>query len=632
MPGKILILAFVIQGMIYFNGPLAAQMTAQDSSTVDSLLGHAWKMMRKDPQGTLTLLNRIDSLQKSYTPPAKFYKLVYYYGIVYKNLARFDSSEYYLDQYLEHYQKSKNPAYAASAYMAKANLYSDQSLWDKSMQSVSAAIILFEQLKDTSNLIIANSKLGYLLSEVLRTEEAIAYHRRSLQLAQNILDSVEMTIALSNLGLAFQKINRYDSAQWYYSKSKIINEIIQDQEGLIYDHYNLGSVYLSLGKLEEAKAQAQSGIALLQTVPLPDLKSSLNILLADIYLASGKTQQGMSLLEQELKNPHADLSLKKLSESYHSLYRAHLELGQVQPALTWLEKHTRMKDSLLNEQITLQVNNLEAKYNSEKQAREIELLNTQSQLTNVKLKAANTRNILLGLGLLVLTVLALMIYRLWQRTKMQNTQIQKALQEKDILIREIHHRVKNNLQFISSLLNLQARHVHDAQASSVLKEGQNRVKSMALIHQNLYQEKNLTGVETQKYFETLIHNLFQSYNISPQRIKLITEIEALNLDVDTMIPIGLVLNELISNCLKYAFPEDRTGQIVVRLKEEQHSLLLSVTDDGIGMPEQVRENLGRSFGYRLINAFKSQLNAELNIEGKMGTTVTMSIRDYQKVA
>lgn len=628
---KTLILATFFS-LTLVNASLYGQMTARDSSIVDSLLTKSWGMMRKDPQGTLRLLHRIDSFQNSFKPPAKFFKLVYYYGIVYKNLARYDSSEYYLDQYLQHYIKSKNLAYAASAYMAKANLYSDQSLWDKSMHSVTQAIDLFDQLKDTSNLITANSKLGYLLSEVMRAEEAIIYHRHSLQLAEHIKDSVETTIALSNIGLAFQKINQYDSAHIYFLRSKAINELIQDQEGLIYDYYNLGSVYLNLRQLKEAEAQAQAGISLLKAVPLPDLKSSLNILLADIYLASGRIRQGINLLEQELKNTDADLSLKKLSESYFSLYQAHQELGQIQPALTWLEKHTRMKDSLLNDQITSQVNNLEVKYNSDKQAQEIKLLNTQSELTSLKLRAANTRNILFGIGLLVLSVLILLIYRLWQRTKVQNNQIKKALQEKEILIREIHHRVKNNLQFISSLLNLQARHVTDAQASSVLKEGQNRVKSMALIHQNLYQEKNLTGVETQKYFETLINNLFQSYNISPQRIKIVTEIDVLNLDVDTMIPIGLVLNELISNCLKYAFPEDRSGQIIVRLKEEQDALALMVTDDGIGMTAEVRASLGRSFGYRLINAFKSQLNAELDIKSQPGTTVTMSIKDYQKVA
>lgn len=609
-----------------------AQMTKRDSTVVDSLLDKAWAMMRKAPRQTLQLLEQIDSFQNSFSPPAKFYKLVYYYGITYKNLARYDSSEYYLDQYLQHYKKNKNPRYAASAHMAKANLYSDQSLWNKSMDEVTEALNLFSELKDTANLITANSKLGYLLSEILRWEESIRYHQLSLRLAKYIQDSVETSIALSNLGLVFQKTARYDSAQMYYQNSLQINHALGDQEGLLYDYHNLGTLHLLKNQLDVAKLYADSGLALIKKVPLPEVESSLNILLADVYLAQGKTRSGMALLEAELVNPHVDLSLKNLSKSYYSLYQAHLTLGQTTEALRWLEKYSLSKDSLVNEQVTQQVNTLAAQYKSDQQTQEIQLLNTSSELTRLKLKAAQNRNILLGLGLLILGGLALISYRLWQKTKLQNTQIQKSLREKEILIREIHHRVKNNLQFISSLLNLQARHVADAQASSALKEGQNRVKSMALIHQNLYQEKNLTGVETQNYFETLIKNLFQSYNISPQRIKLVTDIDALNLDVDTMIPIGLILNELISNCLKYAFPQEQQGQITVKLKEDGGALLLTVRDDGVGMDEQNRQNLGKSFGYRLIHAFKSQLNAELDIFSAAGTTVKMVIRDYQKVA
>ena len=613
-------------------GHSIAQMTKRDSAVVDSLLDKAWVMMRKDPRQTMQLLKHIDSFQNSFSPPAKFYKLVYYYGITYKNLARYDSSEYYLEHYLQHYKKSKNLRYAASAHMAKANLYSDQSLWNKSMDEVTEALKLFSQLNDTANLITANSKLGYLLSEILRWEEAIRYHHHSLHLAKIVQDSVETSIALSNLGLVFQKMARYDSAYIYYQNSLKINHALGDQEGLLYDYHNLGTLHLLQNQLNVAKLYADSGLALIKKVPLPEVESSLNILLANVYLAQGKTKPGMTLLEAELVNPQADLSLKNLNKSYYSLYEAHLTLGQTTEALRWLEKYSSSKDSLLNEQITQQVNTLAAQYKSDQQVQEIQLLNTSSELNRIKLKAAQNRNILFGFGIFILGGLAIISYGLWQKTKLQNVQIQKSLQEKEILIREIHHRVKNNLQFISSLLNLQARHVTDAQASSALKEGQNRVKSMALIHQNLYQEKNLTGVETQKYFGTLIKNLFQSYNISPQRIKLVTDIDALNLDVDTMIPIGLILNELISNCLKYAFPQEQPGQIKVKLKEDGGALLLTVTDDGVGMDAQHQQNLGKSFGYRLIHAFKSQLNAELDISSGAGTTVKMIIRDYQKVA
>jgi len=219
---------------------------------------------------------------------------------------------------------------------------------------------------------------------------------------------------------------------------------------------------------------------------------------------------------------------------------------------------------------------------------------------------------------------------LYKKTKHQNILISQALKEKDILLKEIHHRVKNNLQFISSLLALQSDHVQDSKALDALQEGQDRVQSMALIHQNLYQDDNLTGVDVQDYFVKLIQNLFDSYNIHPERIKLDLNIQALDLDVDSVIPIGLIVNELVSNSLKYAFPEKRQGQITVSLSEQENELVLTVEDDGIGMDENIMNNLGASFGYKLIEVFKDQLKAEMNLSSDNGTKVEMIIRQFTK--
>lgn len=159
-------------------------------------------------------------------------------------------------------------------------------------------------------------------------------------------------------------------------------------------------------------------------------------------------------------------------------------------------------------------------------------------------------------------------------------------------MKEIHHRVKNNLQIISSLLDLQSLTIQDAQASEAVKESRNRVHSMALIHQNLYNEGNIKGIQIENYINHLAENLFQSYNIQPGKVKLKTDIEQIDLDVDTVIPIGLILNELLSNSLKYAFTNKEAGIILVKLKQLNGSLLLEVKDNGAGFPPRaVQANL-----------------------------------------
>lgn len=211
---------------------------------------------------------------------------------------------------------------------------------------------------------------------------------------------------------------------------------------------------------------------------------------------------------------------------------------------------------------------------------------------------------------------------------MKNEQISKALGDKQFLLKEIHHRVKNNLQVISSLLSLQSRQLEDPKAREAIQSGRNRVKSMVLIHQKLYQDEDLVGVDVVEYIEKLTRSLVESYKIRDTEIKIYTEVDEIKLDVDTIIPIGLILNELISNALKYAFEEDKEGTINVSLKKKEHCITLKVSDDGQGLPETFSIENSKSLGYRLIRAFAEKLKATLTVEHPpAGTTVSMLIRN-----
>jgi len=227
--------------------------------------------------------------------------------------------------------------------------------------------------------------------------------------------------------------------------------------------------------------------------------------------------------------------------------------------------------------------------------------------------------------------MGVMLWRLYQGSTKKNVIISKTLVEKEILLKEIHHRVKNNLQFISSLLGLQTEHVVDEAALDALQEGQDRVQSMALIHQNLYQDENLTGVNVKDYFVKLTQGLMDSYNIHEDNIQMNLIIEDINLDVDTVIPVGLILNEIITNSFKYAFVNMDMGSITIELYEQEGVLHLNIKDDGIGLEDKTKENLGNSFGYRLIEAFAGQLQATLAVDGGSGTSVALAINKYQKV-
>ncbi len=609
-----------------------ASISRKDSVFIDSLLTHAWSSMRSDPRISLVALRGVDSFihtrQALYTSSV----LLYYYGIAYKNLNQFDSSAFYMDKYIEWSLNKKAINRLAPAYMAKANLYSDQNQYDKSMGAVTQSIRYYDELKDTLGIIIANGKMGYLLSETQRLNDAITYHYKALALALDIKDTIEIATAYSNIGLVFEKQLLFDSALFYFKRSEHLSILQQDAYSLSFDRYNIGNILLKQNKLQEATAYltAAHTTAIKSEVPGQIIDSQL--LLATLYLQQNRTKEGIQLMEEILKMYPDEINLKNLVETHHSLQEAYQRTGDLPKAMYYLQNWAMLNDSLLNLEITRQVHQLELGYQTEQKERAIQLLNTTNALAQSNLKAARLQTYGLAVILLVFIILLAGIYRLLRKTRVQNVYIQKTLSEKETLIKEIHHRVKNNLQFISSLLNLQARQVDDEKTLSILKEGQNRVRSMALIHQNLYQEQNLTGIEIKKYFELLIQSLFQSYNISPGRIQLQTNIEAMQLDVDTMIPLGLIVNELISNALKYAFPGERQGIITVSLVEEAGSLVLVVADNGIGILTDPNGELGNSFGYRLIQAFRTQLDAKLEIETDQGTSVTLKINDYKKAS
>lgn len=209
--------------------------------------------------------------------------------------------------------------------------------------------------------------------------------------------------------------------------------------------------------------------------------------------------------------------------------------------------------------------------------------------------------------------------------KRGEAQIRESLREKEVLLKEIHHRVKNNLQIITSLLRMQSSQISDRQTILLLQEAQNRVQSMALIHEQLYRSPNLNSIDFGDYLQTLVRNLFRSYGVNPQKIVPTIDTEGISLSVDAAIPCGLICNELVSNALKYAFPNDISGTVLVRLQPDtaqatvSPALKLIVADDGIGIPPEFDIEHTESLGLLIVQSLTSQLQGKLSLDRSQGT-------------
>ncbi|MGH8056239.1 MAG: sensor histidine kinase, partial [Candidatus Entotheonellia bacterium] len=219
------------------------------------------------------------------------------------------------------------------------------------------------------------------------------------------------------------------------------------------------------------------------------------------------------------------------------------------------------------------------------------------------------------------TLVLLGITRDITQRKAAEERILGALREKEVLLKEIHHRVKNNLQIVSSLLSLQANQIQDQQAREMLKETQRRVKSMSFIHERLYRSSNLAQIDFAEYIRELANDLLHSYHISADRITLgLTLADAL-LSIETALPCGLILNELISNCLKHAFPAGRTGEIRIELHSRPDGMfVLTVSDNGIGLPQGLDFRTTTSLGLQLVVTLTEQVRGTIELDRHEGTT------------
>lgn len=349
------------------------------------------------------------------------------------------------------------------------------------------------------------------------------------------------------------------------------------------------------------------------------IENTLNLAEAHLQLDNNKTAK--KLLEEEFEAINVEQQIKRnrLLAAYYD------KIENYKSAAQFYKRNAFIKDSLKATEVSILKQQLVAIVGTSDLENSRKLINEQ-KVANEKIRndlKEKDERIYLVLISLVFTVLGLigLVYAYAKSIKNQRLIaeqkhfIEDSLKEKESLLREIHHRVKNNLQMVSSLLSLQTRNTKSKAAIEALEEGKSRVKAMALIHQKLYQNEDLSYIEMQGYIESLINSVQSVYKKGGHNINITVDAEGTELDIDRAIPFGLILNELVSNTFKYAFPEgDDNGKIYIHLRKDGDQGYFEYSDNGIGLPEDMDDRSNASMGFRLMNRLVNQLKSKLNVD------------------
>lgn len=386
---------------------------------------------------------------------------------------------------------------------------------------------------------------------------------------------------------------------------------------------NIGKSYLQLKQFEEALPYLENSIDLIEENIIGLYSEDIienSLALADCHLQLENFQKAKDILNEKLRPIKIEHIIKK-----NRLLAAYFDkIEDYKNASFYLKKNVRIADSININDSSLKKQQLStvAKYEIENSKRMIDAQKMEMERARNEMQAKDEQINLVFISLIfTLLGFAGLVYAYLKSIKNQRLIaeqkyiIENSLVEKDSLLKEIHHRVKNNLQMVSSLLSLQTKNTRSKAAIEALEEGKSRVKAMALIHQKLYQNDDLSVIEMQGYIESLVNSVQSVFKKGGHNINITIDAEGVELDIDRAIPFGLILNELVSNTFKYAFPEgDENGKIYIHLRKNGDQGFFEYTDNGVGLSEDSEERANSSMGVRLMKRLVNQLQSTLNID------------------
>lgn len=523
------------------------------------------------------------------------------------------ASKGYTDGYLKFAEKRKDSHNIVLAYFFLGNASLLDGSYEDALKNYLVGADYYDKKQDTARLTSVYNSLGVLHEKIKADSLALYYYGKSKALSKGQNDFRRSGIASVNMSNIYTNQNKPAIAIPLLKEA--VNDLSKNPDHisfLIIANINLAAAYRKNKQNDKSQLLYEQLLAQIDTTN--DSYNYANILsgLSSVYATKNQTVKAAIMGEKAYrlfeKNNYNDERFQMIPD----LIATYRKDKQLKKALHLYDEYQQLKDSLLNIENNESIADAIQKYETEKKDAELKVLALEKEN---EAKQKTVFGYLALSGVLIAGLIGYLLFRNNKKSKLlakQKALLEATVDEKNILLKETHHRVKNSFQIVSSLLYLQSENIEDKEAQIAMREAQNRVRSMVLIHQKLYSKDQLVGIDTNEYFTDLTKDIFESNTQASTTIDYTLDVAPLVLSIETVTPLGLILNELITNVIKHAFLGVTTEKkLHISLQKEKQTLVLIVIDNGIGMTQTIKES---SFGIKLMKALSKKLKATITYE------------------
>lgn len=594
---------------------------------------------------------------------AEYERLIKYYRY-YKQ----DSAIYFASKAMALAREMADSGAVALVLVQMGMIDDNQGEFDISIRKYQRALAIFRSTNSQSGLAIVNIRIGVVELRNGKYDKALRFFYEALKISEEIGNKAGIMEAYYSISWAYLDQNDYDESLHYLIKAETLSDSLPFSNISLNILNHLGVIYRNKKAFEKAKQYLERGVELSNKKEYQGLNITIVNNLASVYALEGDKQKAIVLQKEALDrsrrignylrelqtlsglaktygNDDPEQAIRYLKQAVFlarqkSLYKQEMRFlklitpffvskGNYKDAFLMKEREHVLADSFLYKVVSQNVKTLKAEYEltkSNARIQELNLLNSKYQLEAEH--AAFMRNVTL-VGLILLLVILALLYnqncirrRANEEINNKNKALRRLVDDKEWLLKEIHHRVKNNLQTVVSLLESQSVYLKD-DALLAIQDTQNRIHAMSLIHQKLYQSASVACINMTLFLHELVSYLQHGLGIN-KHIRFILKIQAIDLDVSQAVPVGLILNEAITNSIKYAFPADRENKEIriTMVKNSVNQIYLCVSDNGVGMPAGF-DNTG-NLGLKLMKGLTEDISGEFVLKTEGGTTIEIS--------